>query len=161
MIEYIHYGDTTRNEEWFKAKIDYATGKQQNLVSLPVQIVVTNHSGDTMQKRTASYDSTGKLCQLVRCNSGGNAQYDFTYDTCGNLSSVLMPHNKTGQRLRFSYQYDNIVHTYPVRVDNDSLGFFSTAEYNLRFGKPTKTTDINGNQCAVHHHNGVPSAPLR
>ena len=151
--EYIHYGDTTRYDEWFKAEIDYAQEMPHNLVSLPVQIVVTNHSGDTMQKRTASYDSTGKLCQLVRCNSGGNAQYDFTYDTCGNLSSVLMPHNKTGQRLRFSYQYDNIVHTYPVRVDNDSLGFFSTAEYNLRFGKPTKTTDINGNEMWYEYDN--------
>ncbi len=151
--EYIHYGDTTRYDEWLKAEIDYAQEMPHNLVSLPVQIVVTNHSGDTMQKRTASYDSTGKLCQLVRCNSGGNAQYDFTYDICGNLSSVLMPRNKTGQRLRFSYQYDNVVHTYPVRVDNDSLGFFSTAEYNLRFGKPTKTTDINGNEMWYEYDN--------
>ncbi len=151
--EYIHYGDTTRDEEWFKAKIDYATGKQHNLVSLPVQIVVTNLSGDTMQKRTATYDSTGKLENLVQYNSAGNAQYEFTYDTCGNMSSVLMPRNKTGQRLRFSYQYDNVVHTYPVRVDNDSLGFFSTAEYNLRFGKPTKTTDINGNEMWYEYDN--------
>ena len=153
VIEYIHYGDTTRNEEWFKAKIDYATGKQHNLVSLPVQIVVTNLSGDTMQKRTATYDSTGKLENLVQYNSAGNAQYEFTYDTCGNMSSVLMPRNKTGQQLRFSYQYDNVVHTYPVRVDNDSLGFFSTAEYNLRFGKPTKTTDINGNEMQYEYDN--------
>ena len=38
-------------------------------------------------------------------------------------------------------------------MDNDSLGFFSTAEYNLRFGKPTKTTDINGNEMWYEYDN--------
>ena len=146
VTEYIHYGDTTHHDEWFKAEIEYATGMQHNLVALPVQIVVKNYSGNTMQKRTASYFPTGELQQLVRHNGNGNAQYDFTYDTYGNLSSALMPQNLNGQRLQFTYQYDNSVHTYPIRVDNVSLGFFSTASYDLKFGKPTRTVDINGNE---------------
>ena len=146
VTEYIHYGDTTHHDEWFKAEIEYAAGMQHNLVALPVQIVVKNYSGNTMQKRTASYFPTGKLQQLVRHNGNGNAQYDFTYDTYGNLSSALMPQNLNGQRLLFTYQYDNSVHTYPIRVDNVSLGFFSTASYDLKFGKPTRTVDINGNE---------------
>ena len=146
VTEYIHYGDTTHHDEWFKAEIEYAAGMQHNLVALPVQIVVKNYSGNTMQKRTASYYPTGKLQQLVRHNSSGNAQYDFTYDTYGNVSSAMMPQNLNGQRLQFTYQYDNNVQTYPIRVDNISLGFFSTASYDLKFGKPTRTVDINANE---------------
>ena len=146
VTEYIHYGDTTHHDEWFKAEIEYATGMQHNLVALPVQIVVKNYSGNTMQKRTASYYPTGKLQKLVRHNSSGNAQYDFTYDTYGNVSSAMMPQNLNGQRLQFTYQYDNNVHTYPIRVDNVSLGFFSKASYDLKFGKPTRTVDINANE---------------
>ena len=145
VTEYIHYGDTAHHDEWFKAEIEYATGMPHNL-ALPVQIIVKDHNGNVMQKRTASYYPTGKLQQLVRHNSGGDAQYDFTYDTYGNLSSAVMPQNLNGQRLQFTYQYDTSAHTYPVRVDNVSLGFFSTASYDLKFGKPTRTVDINGNE---------------
>ena len=44
------------------------------------------------------------------------------------------------------YRYDNAVHTYPVLVENITLGYASTSEYDFRFGKPTKTTDINGHE---------------
>ena len=57
-----------------------------------------------------------------------------------------MPANATGERLKMKYLYDNTVHTYPVCVSNASLGYVSTSEYDFRFGKPTKTTDINDNE---------------
>ena len=147
VIEYIHYGDTTHFDEWFKAEIDYATGMPHNLVSLPVQIIVKDHSGNIMQKRSSSYYPTGKLQQLVRHNNmSPNAQYNFIYDGHGNLVEVRLPENAGHQRLRFTYLYDNVVHSYPIRVDNASLNYYSTAEYNYMFGKPTKTVDINGNE---------------
>ena len=62
------------------------------------------------------------------------------------MVSVTMPANVSGQRLVMQYQYDNTVHSYPTRVDNTSLGYYSTSEYDYRFGKPTRTVDINGNE---------------
>jgi len=145
VTEYIHFGDTTHRDEYFKAAISYVSGMPHNLVALPEQIELTDYAGNLLQKRTASYYATGKLQQLVRHNGSIHAQYDFSYDTYGNLSSALLPQNSNGQRLSFTYQYDNTVYTYPVRVENASLGYYSTANYEYRFGKPTRTTDINGN----------------
>ena len=147
VVRYTHRGDTTHYDEWFTAEIDYASGMSHNLTALPVQIVVKNRSGNTLQKRTASYYPTGKLHQLVRYNnSSPNARYDFTYDSFGNLATATLPANHNGQRLVYEYTFDDTVHTYPIKVKNTSLGFTSTAEYNLMHGKPTKTVDINGNE---------------
>lgn len=147
VTEYTHFGDTTHHDEYFKAEINYAPGMSLNLVALPEQIEVTDYVGNLMQKRTASYYPTGKLHQLVRHNnSSPNAQYDFTYDSFGNLATATLPANHNGQRMVFEYTFDDTVHTYPIKVKNSSLGFVSTAEYNLMYGKPTKTVDINGNE---------------
>jgi len=146
VTEYTHCGDTTHFDEWFRAKIDYAVGMPLNMTALPVQIIVSNHAGYTVQKRTASYYSTGKLQQLVRYNNSQSAQFDYKYDNLGNLTQAIFPENAANQRLDFRYGYDSIVHTYPVRVENHSLGFVSTAQYDYKFGKPTKTVDINGNE---------------
>ena len=154
VIKYTHRGDTTHFDEWFTAEIEYARNMSHNLTALPVQIVVKDHSGNIRQKRTAAYYPTGKLRQLeLHNNTGNNALFDFTYDGYGNLAGSIQPENINGQRLSFSYKYDNQVHTYPARVDNNSLGFYSTAEYNPKFGKPTKTADINGNEMWYEHDN--------
>ena len=147
VIKYTHYGDTTHTDEWFCAQIDYASGLPRNLVSLPSQIVVRNMAGDTLQWRIADYYSTGKFRQLVQyyCSSAGS-QFDFTYDTCGNLSGVIMPPNQKGQRLEYSYTYDSLTRSCPVSVTNLSFNLSSTAEYDYRFGKPIRTIDVNGNE---------------
>ena len=151
---YVHYGDITHTDEYFTAEIKYAHEMPHNLTALPVRIVVTNHSGDTMQKRTADYHpDNGKLTVLRLHNYGDTARYDFIYDSCGNMERVTMPANSAGQRLVMKYHYDNTVHTYPVQVENYSLGYSSSTEYDLRFGKPTKTTDINGNEMWYEYDN--------
>ncbi|MCQ2270346.1 MAG: hypothetical protein MJZ52_03845 [Bacteroidales bacterium] len=146
ITQYTHFGDTTRHDEYFKAEISYASGMPHNLVALPIQIEVTDQTGNLLRKRTAIYTSTGKLEQLTHHNNTYNAEYRFKYDQYGNLAYVLLPENQNGQGLEYEYQYDTIVHTYPVRVDNLSLGFHSSASYDFRFGKPTKTIDVNGNE---------------
>ena len=146
VVRYTHRGDITHHDEWFTAEIEYAQNMPHNLTALPVQIVVRDHYGDTMQKRTADYHpDNGRLMVLRLHNYGDTTRYDFIYDSCGNMERVTMPANSEGQRVVMKYHYDNTVHTYPVQVENTSLGYVSTAEYDLRFGKPTKTTDINGN----------------
>jgi len=145
VTEYTHFGDTTHHDEYFKAEISYVSGMPHNLVALPEQIEVTDYAGNLMQKRTASYHPTGKIQRLVRHNTSYVADYGFEYDQFGNLVWAKLPENHNGQRLEFNYQYDDTVHTYPVKVDNLSLGYSSTANYDCKIGKPTKTVDINGN----------------
>ena len=147
VTEYTHKGDTTHKDEYFRAVIEYATGMPHNLVSLPLSIVVYDDSDNILQLRTAEYSDSGKLTRLSRYSDNSHvSQYDFSYDQYGNLVTSTLPENDSLQRLEFEYEYDNVVHTYPVRVENTSLGYFSTAGYDLRFGKPTVTTDINGNE---------------
>lgn len=147
VTEYIHHGDTTHKAEFFRAEISYATGKPYNLVSLPVSITVYDDSDHVLQQRTAQYWDEGEMVKLTRYSAQNDSSvYDFNYNQFGGLETVQFPANNLGQRLTFNYTYDNTVHTYLERVDNVSLQVFSTAEYDLRFGKPTRTTDMNNNE---------------
>ena len=146
IIAYTYLGDTTRTDDYFKAEIAYATGMGHNLISLPTQIEVKNNNNTLLQKRTASYGMKGELNVLEQYNSTSNADYYFTHDQYGNLLYSVLPENNSGQRLEFSYSYDSLIHSYPIRVENVPLGYYSTAAYDYRFGKPTGTVDINGNE---------------
>ena len=147
VIEYRHYGDTTHNKEFFTATIDYATGMPHNLVSLPVRIAVKDADSTLIQLRTATYTDLGKLSRLVTYSSSTDSSiYQYSHDWFGNTDTCRLPENANGQRLEFAYRYDTTVHTYPVRVDNVSLGFHSSAEYDYKIGKPTRTVDVNGNE---------------
>ena len=116
------------------------------MVSLPDTMVVFNHdNSEIFQSRTAEYDSKGHLTRLTRHNGAQNAVWEFSYDNYGNMVWAKLPANANSQRLEFTYSYDPVVHTYPMTVTNTSLGFTSTAEYEYLNGKPTYTTDINGN----------------
>ena len=144
---YTHYGDITHTDEYFRAEIEYAQNMPHNMVSLPVRIEVYDIDDTLLQMRTADYNPyNGRMTTLRLHNYSDTARYDFGYDSYGNMGDATMPANANGQRLTMKYQYDNTVHTYPVWVLNSDLGYYSTAEYDLRFGKPTKTMDINGNE---------------
>ena len=147
VTEYVHYGNTGCWDEWFRAEIGYAPNMPYNMVALPTSIEVFDNDGHLLQRRTAAYDpGNGKMVALCLHNNADTSRYDFSYDAYGNMAAVTMPANASGQRVSMQYQYDTTVHTYPVRVDNLSLNYYSTSEYDYRFGKPTKTTDINGNE---------------
>ena len=135
------------NAQKFTARIAYKQNAGHNMVSLPETVVVFNHdSSEIFQSRTAEYDSKGHLTRLTRHNGAQDAVWDLSYDNYGNMVWAKLPANANSQRLEFTYGYDPVVHTYPVAVTNSSLGFSSSAEYEYLYGKPTKTTDINGNE---------------
>jgi RHS repeat-associated protein len=135
------------NAQKFTARIAYKQNAGYNMVSLPETAVVFNHdSSEIFQSRTAEYDNKGHLTRLTRHNDTQDAVCDFSYDSYGNMVWAKLPANANSQRLEFTYSYDPMVHTYPVTVTNNSLGFSSSAEYEYLYGKPTKTTDINGNE---------------
>jgi YD repeat-containing protein len=114
------------------------------IVGKPRSIVVTGN-GALMRQREANIDcTTGDVTQVRQfLESGQPAVSDLTYFPSGNIQSVTGPANRNGQRYRLDYLYDPTVDTYVARI-TDSFGLFSTAEYDLRFGKPMTTTDING-----------------
>ena len=135
------------NAQKFTARIAYKQNAGYNMVSLPETMVVFNHdSSEIFQSRTAEYDSKGHLTRLTKHNGAQDAVWDFSYDNYGNMVWAELPANANSQRLEFTYSYDPVVHTYPVTVTNTSLGFSSSAEYEYLYGKPTRTTDINGNE---------------
>ena len=135
------------NAQKFTDSITYKQNAGYNMVSLPETVVVFNHdSSETFQSRTAEYDNKGHLTRLTRHNGAQDAVGEFSYDNYGNMVWAKLPANANSQRLEFTYSYDPVVHTYPVIVTNSSLGFVSTTEYEYLYGKPTKTTDINGNE---------------
>ncbi len=150
VTRYVGFGYSWNNpagtDEYFSANIHYKTGMPHNLISLQDSIVVRDKDGNILQKRSARYSVLGKMTHLTQYNSsGGNAEYDFQYDGYGNLTRAEYPKNLAYQRFWCRYYYDSVLHSLPVRVEN-ALGYYSSAEYDYKFGKPIRTTDINGNE---------------
>ncbi|HZE18012.1 MAG TPA: hypothetical protein VE197_21240, partial [Mycobacterium sp.] len=76
---------------------------------------------------------------------------DLTYYGNGNLHTITGPANLHGDRQTLVYQYDAALATYPVSVMDDHFHYESTAVYNPYFGKPEKTTDLNGNDISYDY----------
>jgi RHS repeat-associated protein len=107
-----------------------------------------------LRYHTATFDAgKGTLHTLTQLVSGGkvpgtgtpgtiynqaSANYTFTYDAYGNLFTYADP---TGYTLK--YTYDTTAQTYRTRVDDVSLGYYSTAGYDLRFGALQQSNDVN------------------
>ena len=143
VVEYITKGDTSHTGEYLRAVISYRKGLGHNLISLPDTIIVMNAQHDTLRKRTAVYDSFGRMAQLKQHFDGSIAEYDFIHDLYGNVDTMKFPHNYLGQRMFRWYKYDPEVLTYPC-VISDAFGYSSYADYDYTCGKPTCVTDING-----------------
>jgi len=140
-------GDVGAADDVF-AVINYTSSdpacQSSYIVGKPNKIVVTGN-GTVMRNRESTIDcATGDVTQLRQfLETGQVAITDLTYFSDGNLQSVAGAANRNGQRYRLDYVYDPTVATQITRV-SDSFGLFSTADYDLRFGRPTVTTDING-----------------
>ncbi|MDD6583065.1 MAG: SpvB/TcaC N-terminal domain-containing protein [Bacteroidales bacterium] len=143
VTEYITKGDTSHTGEYLRAVISYREGLGHNLISLPDTIIVMDAQHDTLRKRTAVYDSCGRMVQLEQHYGDSIAEYDFTHDLYGNVDTMKFPHNYLGQRMFRSYKYDPFVYTYPTFI-SDAFGYSSFTDYDYTYGKPTHIIDING-----------------
>ena len=144
VITYINAGDMALTDEYLKATITYKTGLPNNMIALPEQITVTDVNGTVMRKRQASYNSNGKLTQIKAWYNNSNyAQTDMEYnDSWGNVTKIILPTNLNNDRMYYQYQYDNVHHCLPVSVTS-APGYTSSTQYSYKWGKPTKTIDIN------------------
>lgn len=124
-----------------------------HIVGLATTIEASN--GETAaweRKRSADFDcSTGNLNWLEEYNSGDNstARTDIhEYDDYGNIIEIEAAANEDDQRIKLIYSYDTQTNTYPVSIANDSYKLSSSGVYDLSFGQPLCTTDMNGNNMA-------------
>ena len=87
-----------------------------------------------------TYDALGNLKKIESYLQGSSDLINaFSYDPYGNLTEEVDPVGYT-----IDYTFDSTVHSHIVQI-KDSFGYVSTAKYDLRFGLPTSSTDINGN----------------
>ena len=150
VIFYESKGDTTHTDEYLSAEISYCHGLGHNLISLPDTIVVRDKQNRLLQKRVAHYDTLGNLTAIEQFCGDSISRFDFYHNIYGGVDSLRMPRNYRGQRMGYAYEYDTIVHSFPVRT-RDVFGYSSSATYDYRFGKPLTTTDLNGNTMKYHY----------
>ncbi|MBN1500306.1 MAG: hypothetical protein JW982_09125 [Spirochaetes bacterium] len=145
-FEYDKYGNVTTyvlNDD-VTAVIKYHSNTNANLVALPTLITVTDSNGTVLRKREGIYTSKGQVMTVIQ--HAGNSQKsetDIAYNGYGNISVVRYPKNLNGQNYSVSYIYDSETNTY-ITGTRDSFGYISTASYDLMYGVPLNTRDING-----------------
>ena len=133
VIKYINFGDTTINDDNLRADISYKKGMGYNLIALTDTIKVYNQSGNLLRKRTASYNVKGKMTQIRQYNGSAFSVIDITYENnYGNIDRITFPPNNNNQRMYYEYDFDQVVHSYPVQVTS-ALGYYSTATYDYRW----------------------------
>jgi RHS repeat-associated protein len=113
-------------------------------VSRPFQIEIADARGRLLRKRQGFYDARGNLERLVSWVDATRTVDSFlSWTADGTLLESKGP-SVDGKRLTYTYGYDPVARTYVERIE-DSHGYVSTATYDLRFGEPERTTDLNGN----------------
>ena len=147
--KYYDDGEVSNNytDDDFYANITYHPDNNNlNLVGIPASITIKNNANAILQERQTSIDyNTGKVLEMRLYYDLTNfITYNMEYDTHGNMTKIIYPPNLNNQRNKVSYQYDNVVYTYPISV-RDTLNYTSYTTYDYRWGKPTQTTDIGGN----------------
>ena len=147
VIRYTDFGDTNNPADGLMVTFHYLDNLRNNLISLRSDYKITPiGSSAALREARFEYDTAhGKLIRQVLLNGTDSSVYEFEYDTAyGNLAQGTQPQNDANQRMTYDYTYDNVVHTYPIRIVN-AFGETVNTTYNYRFGKPTSVTDPAGN----------------
>ncbi|MCI5131654.1 MAG: sugar-binding protein, partial [Candidatus Electrothrix sp. EH2] len=134
---FIHYHSDTAN---------YIVGKADK--------IEVKSNGTLYRLREATIENgTGNITQVRLSFGSGTAVHDLGYDQYGNIKSRKGPANTKGQRYVMDYTYDPAVHTYVTRI-KDSFGYSSSADYDLKWGEISRSTDLN-NQSITYRHDSV------
>jgi len=141
----------------FNYHIDYVHPDAAGLITRPRAITARTgqtQSGALLRKRTATYFVTGKAQTVTDTVAGGKdpatatprtegapalATWTFTYDGFSNVVTAVGPEGHA-----FSYVYDDTTKTYRTTSTDTSLGYASTAAYDLRFGLARQVVDLTG-----------------
>lgn len=109
-------------------------------------IRVRDSNGVLLKEREAIYNGQGDLFQ-VKTTLVENTNFntiELKYDIYGNIikQTNLDSVNSTGTSFYRDYTYDNVVHTFPVKV-KDAFGYESETIYNYLFGAAIFSKDMN------------------
>jgi RHS repeat-associated protein len=141
----------------FNYHVDYIHPDPAGLITKPSAITARTgqtQAGALLRRRSATYLAAGAPLTVTDTIAGGKdpatgtartedapalATWTFTYDAFGNVSTAVGPEAHS-----FSYNYDPTTQSYRTRVTDLSLGYTSTADYDLRFGQPQVLVDVDG-----------------
>ena len=138
------YKEAATNYE-LHADIAYHELRESHIVALPRHIVVKDNAGRVYRERSTEVDGKGNITRITMHNGQLSSVYDMAYDAYGNLTSLTKPENHKGQRMRYEYTYDGVLHQLVTGV-KDAYGYTSSTDYDYRWSAPLETRDINGNR---------------
>ena len=141
------YKETATDYE-LQADIAYHELRERHIVALPRHIAVKDKAGRVYRERSTEVDAKGDITCITMHNGLLPSVYDMAYDAYGNLAALTKPANHKGQRMRYEYAYDSVLHQLVTGV-KDAYGYASSTDYDCRWGAPLETRDINGNRCAM------------
>ena len=138
------YKETATDYE-LRADIAYHELRESHIVALPRHIAVKDKAGRVYRERSTEVDGKGDITRITMHNGQLPSVYDMAYDAYGNLATLTKPANHKGQRMRYEYAYDGVLHQLVTGV-KDAYGYTSSTDYDYRWGAPLETRDINGNR---------------
>ncbi|PHN08263.1 SpvB/TcaC N-terminal domain-containing protein [Flavilitoribacter nigricans] len=113
------------------------------LKNVPASIKVYGNQS-LLRHRETRVGAQGDILAIRRFLADGSvAEFELDYDNYGNLTQLTRPANYRGERMSYSYTYDDEVHTYLLQTE-DSYGYTSTRAYNYTNGQLLESTDITG-----------------
>jgi len=147
VTQYTDQGSTpTNTADDIKVSIAYHPPTFQNVIGIPQEHIVTNFAGTVLRKSQTSIDVNGNIMGIKRFIGSNYAEYNYDYDTYGNLTKSVFPKNPgetESDRMFYQYMFDPTYHTYITKV-TDARGYSSSTTYDYLYGVPKTITDING-----------------
>ena len=153
------YKETATNYE-LDADIAYHDLQAKYIVSVAKHITVKDKGGKVYRERSTQINGNGDITSITMHNGTKPSVYDMTYDAYGNLASLTKPENHKGQRMRYDYTYDDVLHMLVTNV-KDAYGYTSSTVYDYKWAVPMETSDLNGNKMRYAYDDmGRPSTIL-
>lgn len=136
------------------ATITYHPLTSQNVGGIPKEHLVTDASNAVLRRSLTMIDTKGNITSIKRMLGKRNVEYNYEYDTFGNLTKSIFPLTQNGQRMFYEYEYDTTYHTYITKT-KDAYGYSSTTQYdtNYLFGVPKTVTDLNNVSSTYNYDN--------
>lgn len=136
--------DFTNSADDIKINISYHPVTSQNVGGIPKEHIVLDASNGVLRRSLTLIDTKGNITSIKRMLGKRTVEYNYEYDTFGNLIKSIFPLNQNGQRMFYEYEFDPTYHTYITKT-KDALGYSSTTQYdaNYLFGVPKTVTDLN------------------
>ena len=138
------YKETSTNYE-LDADIAYHDLQAKYIVSVPKHIAVKDKGGKVYRERSTQINGHGDITRITMHNGAKPSVYDMAYDSYGNLTSLTKPENHKGQRMRYDYTYDDVLHALVTNV-KDAYGYTSSTAYDYKWAVPVEISDLNGNK---------------